>query len=414
LSEIKLTTNEIREWLEEETRSILTPVQNQAKQLRDEMSSALQTEAEASKMLLDNSNREIERRNMRVYGRARALNKIARLFLDRLKKINVPEHVSYDLLEKFAQDTQRVFIVADVDIKKWFPRISPFFIIDRRKFLTVHEKTKLTLTSLNDFLAKEYIKTKTLEETFQLVDEVQSLEHSLAEVEAQKADVKNERLPLEKEIAEIEQKIAILEAKGPKDELDLLESETNKLNKELRQKLRHLHKPFLKMQALAMQGGGAGLTQDELKQLNGYMESPLETLASEESGYPLLRQILQKLDYMLEEDKLKLKSDKARKAAQSVDEILRRNSLTGIRTKSADILARREQLLASSKFEQITHDVAMYQDQVKMLSARKTSVLTHEAVKEQAETDIQDKISNNKRTIEKNVDSFLGKKIEIL
>jgi hypothetical protein len=414
LSEIKLTTNEIREWLEEETRSILTPVQNQAKQLRDEMSSALQTEAEASKMLLDNSNREIERRNMRVYGRARALNKLARLFLDRLKKISVPEEVSYDLLNKFAQDTQRVFIVADVDIKNWFPRISPFFIIDRRKFLTVHEKAKLTLTSLNDFLAKEYIKTKTLEETFLLVNEVQSLEQSLAEVEAQKADVKNERLPLEKEIAEIEQKIATLEAKGPKDELDLLESETNKLNKELRHKLRHLQKPFLKMQALAMQGGGAGLTQDELKQLNGYMESPLETLASEESGYPLLRQILQKLDYMLEEDKLKLKSDKARKAAQSVDEILRRNSLAGIRTKSADILARREQLLASSKFEQITHDVAIYHDQVKMLSARKTSVETHEAVKEQAETDIQDKITNNKRTIEKNVDSFLGKKIEIL
>jgi hypothetical protein len=351
---------------------------------------------------------------MRVYGRARALNKLARLFLDRLKKISVPEEVSYDLLNKFAQDTQRVFIVADVDIKNWFPRISPFFIIDRRKFLTVHEKAKLTLTSLNDFLAKEYIKTKTLEETFLLVNEVQSLEQSLAEVEAQKADVKNERLPLEKEIAEIEQKIATLEAKGPKDELDLLESETNKLNKELRHKLRHLQKPFLKMQALAMQGGGAGLTQDELKQLNGYMEIPLETLASEESGYPLLRQILQKLDYMLEEDKLKLKSDKARKAAQSVDEILRRNSLAGIRTKSADILARREQLLASSKFEQITHDVAIYHDQVKMLSARKTSVETHEAVKEQAETDIQDKITNNKRTIEKNVDSFLGKKIEIL
>jgi hypothetical protein len=207
LSEIKLTTNEIRKWLEEGTRSILTPVQNQAKQLRDEMSSALQTEAEASKMLLDNSNREIERRNMRVYGRARALNKLARLFLDRLKKISVPEQVSYDLLEKFAQDTQRVFIVADVDIKNWFPRISPFFIIDRRKFLTVHEKAKLTLTSLNDFLAKEYIKTKTLEETFLLVDEVQSLEHTLAEIEAQKADVKNERLPLEKEIAEIEKKI---------------------------------------------------------------------------------------------------------------------------------------------------------------------------------------------------------------
>ena len=49
-----------------------------------------------------------------------------------------------------------------------------------------------------------------------------------------------------------------------------------------------------------------------------------------------------------------------------------------------------------------------------MLSARKTSVETHEAVKEHAEIDLQEKISNNKRTIEKNVYNFLEKKIEIL
>jgi hypothetical protein len=414
LSETKLTTNEIRGWLEEETRSILSPVHNRAEQLRDEMNAALQTEAEASKMLLDNSNREIERRNMRVYGRARALNKLARIFLDRLRKISVPEQVSYDLLSKFAQDTQRVFIVADVDIKNWFPRISPFFIIDRRKFLMVHEKAKLTLTSLNEFVAKEYVKTKTLEETFQLIDEVQSLDHNLAEIEAQKANMENERLPIEKEIAELEQKIAELENKGPKDELNIVEAEKEALNNELRHELRHLQKPFIKVQALATQGGGAGLTPDELKELNGYMETQLETLAAEEPGYPMLRQILQKLCGLLEEYKLKLKSDKARKAAQSINDILKRDSLAGIHARSVDVLARRSQLLASSRLDEVKRDLLFYQDHVKQLNARKTSVETHEAVKEHEETDIQDKIRNYKRAIEKNVYSFLGKKIEIL
>jgi hypothetical protein len=378
------------------------------------MKVALQNEAEAGKMLLDNSNREIERRNMRVYGRARALNKLAHLFLDRLKKIVVPEQVSYDLLSKFAQDTQRVFIVADVDIKNWFPRISPFFIIDRRKFLTVHEKAKLTLTELNEFVAKEYVKTKTLEETFQLIDDVQSLEHQLAEIAAQKANMENERLPIEKEIAELEQKIAELETKGPKDELNQVEAEKEALNNELRHELRHLQKPFIKVQALATQGGGAGLTPDELKELNGYMETPLETLAAEEPGYPLLKQILQKLGGLLEEDKLKLKSDKARKAAQSVNDILKQDSLAGIHARSVDVLARRSHLLASSKLDEIKRDLSVYQDQVKLLNARKMSVETHEAVKENAETDVKDKIRNYKRTIEKNVSSFLGKKIAIL
>jgi hypothetical protein len=128
----------------------------------------------------------------------------------------------------------------------------------------------------------------------------------------------------------------------------------------------------------------------------------------------MLKEILQKLDGLLEEDKLKLKSDKARKAVQSVNDILKRDSLAGIYTRSVAVVARRSQLLASSKLDEIKHDLLLYQDQVKLLNARKTSVETHEAVKENAESDVQDKIRNYKRTIEKNVFSFLGKKIEIL
>ena len=85
-----------------------------------------------------------------------------------------------------------------------------------------------------------------------------------------------------------------------------------------------MQKPFIKMQALALQGGGAGLTPDEVKKLGQYLEKPFEALATEEAGYPLLKQILQNLARLMDEDKLKLKSDKARKAEQSVDEILKR------------------------------------------------------------------------------------------
>lgn len=414
VSEQKLSTNELKPWLEEQTRSILTPVQEQAKELRDGVQQALDNEVEACKMLLDNSNREIERRNMRVYGRARALNKLAKLFMDRMKKIIVPQEISYESLNKFGQDTQRVFIVADVDIKNWFPRISPFFIIDRRKFLMVHEKAKLALSTLNDFIAKEYVKTKTVEETFQLVDEIQSLEHQLANVEAQKATMKTERAPIEKEIADLQQRIRELETKGPIDQLNAVEAEKEVVNNELRHELRHLQKPFIKVQALATSGGGAGLTPDELKKLNDYMENPIEALASEEVGYPALRQILEKLTRLMNEDKLKLKSDKARKAAQSIDEILKRDSLMSLHGRSVDVVARRSQLLASSRMDEIKRDLALCQDQLKQLTIRRTSMETHETVKEHDETDIQERIRTDKRTIEKNVNSFLGKKIEIL
>jgi chromosome segregation ATPase len=378
------------------------------------MSAALQGEVDVSKMLLDNSAKEIERRNMRVYNRARALNKLARLFLDRLKKINAPEQVTYDTLSKFAQDIQRVFIVADIDIKNWFPRISPFFIMDRRKFLTVHEKAKITFSSLNDFLTEEYVKTKTLEEIFQLINELHTLENQLSDIEAQQDSLRNERVPLEKEIALLEQKIARLKTQGPIDQLNLMETEAETLNSELKHALRHLQKPFIKMQALAFQGGGAGLTQDELKKLSQYLETPLEAIASEEAECPMLKRILQKLATLMSEEKVKLKSDKARKAGQSLDDILKRDSLAHIHKRCVDVATRRTQLLSSAKMDEIKRDLAMFQEQIEQLRARKTSVEAHEAVKEHALAEAKDRIRNHKHAIERNVHASLDKSIHIL
>ena len=120
MSEVaSFSSTEIRSWLEEQTSSILTPVHEQAKKLRDNMQNAIQEVSDVGKMLLDNSAKEIEKRNKRIYNRARAMNKLARLFCERVKKVTAPDKVSYDGLNKFAQEIQKVFIVTDIDIKNW-------------------------------------------------------------------------------------------------------------------------------------------------------------------------------------------------------------------------------------------------------------------------------------------------------
>ena len=67
--------------------------------------------------------------------------------------------------------SKKSLLVTDIDIKNWFPRISPFFIMDRRKFLTIYERAKIAHQVLNDFLTKEYVKTKTLEEALPTLNE---------------------------------------------------------------------------------------------------------------------------------------------------------------------------------------------------------------------------------------------------
>ena len=414
MSEVtNFSSNDIESWLKEQTSSILTPVQAQAQKLRDDMRDSIQGFADVGKMLVDNSAREIEKRNMRTYNRARAMNKLARLFTERIRKVTVPEQVSYDNLNRFAQEIQKVFLVTDIDIKNWFPRISPFFIMDRRKFLAVHEKAKGSFAALNDFLTKEYVKTKTLEETFQLISELHGLEQQLLEVDAESKSIKNERVPIENELAELEKKTAELQSEGPVDQLFLVEAEIDKLNKELKQALRHLQKPFKKMRALSLYRGGAGLTQDERSMLELYLESPFKAFTTETPGYPVLKQILQKLTRLMNENKLKLKSDKARKAEQDINGILKGEFLAKIYKRCADVAAREKELLNSSKMEEIKSNLSEYQEQTKRLNAKKDRVEAHEAVKERAYNEIISKIDNHKRTIEKNVQSSLGQTIQI-
>ena len=269
------SSDEVKRWLENQTSSILMPVHAQAKKLRDDMNYSLQAVADVSKMLFDTSSKEIERRNMKVYNRARALNKLSRLFLDRIKKLSPPEQVSYDSLSRYVQETQKVMLVTEIDIKNWFPRISPFFIMDRRKFLAVYERAKQAYTSLNDYVTKEYVKTKTLEEALQQINELQNVEKQLTILGEEKENIKNEREPIEAEIAALEEKINELKSKGPIDKLNMVKCEIESLSNELKHALRHLQKPFIKMQALATGGGGGGITPDELNKISQYMDSAI-------------------------------------------------------------------------------------------------------------------------------------------
>ncbi len=63
--------------------------------------------------------------------------------------------------------------------------------------------------------------------------------------------------------------------------------------------------------------------------------------------------------------------------------------------------------------DEINRSIAQYQEQEDQLKVRKTSVETHETVKENAYKEAEDKIINLKRTIERNVYSSIDKKIQI-
>jgi hypothetical protein len=411
---VQFSTTTLKEWLEKEANTSLIPVQAQAKKLLNETNQGIVALNEVCEFLLENSNKEIEKRNMKVYNRARALNKLANLFIDRLAKLSVPEQITYDTLIKYNVETQKTLIVTEVDIKNWFPRISPFFIMDRRKFLTVYDKTKQTFITLHEFVTKEYVKTKTLQETLQMINDLQNFENKSVNLQLEIVSIKNERVPIEEKIAELEQKIGELKTAGPLDQLNLVSGEIEFLNNDLKNTLRHLQKPFIKMQALATSGGGGGVTPDELNMINLYLDKPFEALVLEENGYPTLKRILEKLQIMLKEDKLKLKSDKARKAEQSVAELLEKNVLDASQEKSKTLSIQKEQLLTSAHMDEIKQNISLFVDQAEQFRARKASVEAHEVIKNSERQELQSEINNRKRIIERNIAEAFSKTVQII
>jgi len=410
---VKLSSKEAKSWLERETGSLLAPIHSKAQKLLKEMRKALESLSEVSKMLLENSGKEIEKRNMKTYGRARALNKLAKLFVDRTRQIKIPEKVTYDSFHDFVQETQRAFLVTDVDIRNYFPHISPFFILDRRKFQVVFEKAKESLKELNNFLTKEYVKIKTLEDTFQLVEKMQTLEQQLTNFKEQKAKSESEEAQLSKTIAETRQKTDKLKAQGSLGQLNKIDNQIEALNSELKQRLQHLQKPFVKLQSLALHGEGSGLTPEEISKLNQYIDKPFEAFTSEEPNHPLLNQILKKLSVLMTQDKLKLKPEKTRKAEQLIQTIFSQNSLADLHQRSLNALSSRKQLFMSPEVAETEKHLSMLKTQLEELERKKKIVEGERVTFEQACSETVEKIKNQKSDIEKNILAATNKRIRI-
>ncbi len=409
---VKLSSKDVKRWLESQTGSAFVPVHNKAKKLVDEMRKELGNLQNSCKMLMENSAKEVDKRSEKTFRRARALNKLSRLFSERLQRIKIAETVSYDSFSQLVQDTQKMLTVTDVDMQNWFPRISPYFIMDRRKFQVAVEKVRITVKELSGFLTKDYVKTKAVEETLQLTDKLLALEREAAVFSEQKAKAESEKASIDKEIIDAQGEIAAVKSRGGLSQLTHVETEIEALNAELKRNLQHLQKPFIKLQSLVTRGGGSGLMQEESLKLSQYLETPFEAFATEQAGYPVLKSILEKLDHSMS-DKLNLKPEKERKAKQAIDSIIMANSLMEFHQKCVEALAQKRQLLASTEVTAIQTELTRLQERISALERKKKIVESEATVAERDRNETVEKIRNVRSGIEKNVSDFLDKRLHI-
>jgi len=409
---LKIPLDNLKEWLEQETSTIIEPLKTEGTDKLNNIRDKLGDLEENCEKLFDDSENEMLKSNPKTYRRAREAYRLARNILETIDKITIPDEVSQQNLRTLFEDLKKMFSSIALERTKRYPRISPYFIIDRRRLDSALRKTSESLEELRFFLSNEYATVKTVEDIFSKINKLRQSIDELGTVEEHKKKIELKRQILEKKITKSKQEIALIEEKDEASELDQINQKIKELEDKVKYNLRHFQKPFLKFQTLA-RSPSYSLQLAESEKLNEYLTKPFMAFVTEDEGYPVLKRILQKMEGVIAKGKIKLKSSRLRKAQKQMNNILRNDILIPLHKNCRQTFSQRQQLLTSETVVAIKKRSAHLQNILKELQKQRENVDSRNAILKNKHEKIVDKIENQKRELENIILEVANKNVRI-
>jgi len=409
--EIKL--EDVREWVKQETISLVEPLKEEGRRLLDDVKAKLDDLLETSDKLLDDAEKELAKGSRKTYGRAKVMHKIARNTSEMIDEITIPDEISRESLHTLCEELGKTLATISRDRWKWFPVISPYFIITRRRFDIALKRAMDSLQELRSFSSEKYAKAKTADDAFSIIDKLQQSLSELDEVKTHKEKTELSKEEFEEKIEETQRKITAIQGESEIVKLAQIDENVEELKKEVKYNLRYLQKPFLKLQSLVL-SSSYSLFLDDVKKLDEYLRNPFEALATEEEGYPMLKRILQKIDDAMAQGKLKLKKSRLRKAKDQLDNILYKNALLSLQQSCKEALYKKQQLSTSGIITKSRGELTQLQENLRDLEKQRELLDSRSAVLERTIKETLEKIENQKRELEKIVLELTNKNVRVL
>ncbi len=409
--EIKLV--DFREWLEQETVLIVEPLKAEGRKLLDEVKAKLDDLMESSNRLLDEAERKMNEGGRKTYRRAKVQYKLARNISEIIEQVTIPYELSQENLDTFCEELEKTLTKVGRERGRWFPVISPYFIMNRRRFDVALKRAMDSLEEMRFFSSDKYANAKTVEEAFSIVTKLYASLGELKAFESNKKRVEARVAALKKRITDNHQKIIAIQDQREIVELSQINEEIEGLEKEVKHSLRHLQKPFLKFQSL-VQSSHYSLFLDETRKLSEYLSSPFKALATEDVGYPALKKILQKMNDAFAQKKLNLKKSRLKKARDQIDAILHKDTLFSLHQSCKEAFSKKQQLSISRAITESRSELVQLQKNLSNLEKRKELLDSRVALVEKKTKDTLGKIEDKKRELEKIVLELTDKKVEIL
>jgi len=409
---IEIALIDLREWIRKETASIVEPLRNKGTNLLKEIQERLNDTIESSEKIFEKSDSEMQKSNPKTYRFARNANKFARSLSERIKTVNVPEKVNHESLQTLGNDLEKTLTTAMQQRGEAYPYITPYFIFDRRRLDVTLKRLADIYKDLRNFLTK-YSKAKMVEDTSSAIDKLLQTINQADEAEKQREKVEQREKSLQQELMKTQQEIANVQSRAELTELMEAEKRIRELRKSVKHSLRHLQKPFFKLQRLTRRGNVA-IPLDEARKLGDYLRDPFEALATEEEGHPMLKGILRKVEEAITQGKLKLKSTRLRKAQEQIDSVLNHASLNLLHKSCMEARSRKTQLLTSGVAATFQNKLVGLQEELRQLQKENELISSRIKAIESEHRQLLEKIENEKKELEKTVFHLTGKNIQVV
>jgi DNA repair exonuclease SbcCD ATPase subunit len=410
---LEIPLNAVKEWVDKESTSLVEPLRADAKKLLDDTQGKLEDLLESCDKLLDDAEKELAKGSRKTYRRAKFLHKLAGKFADLIEEVTIPEEISGKSLNQTSEQIEKTLKSIGKERTKWFRAISPFFIMSRRRFDVALKRADDSFRNFTDFLSEEYTKAESAESVSSKIEELRESMDELKKLENAKEKRKHRKELVEKKIAQNRQKLQIIQTKDEVVELAQINEKIEELTDTAKHGLRHLQKPLLKFQTL-VNSPGYSLLPEETKKLDEYLTNSFNALATEMEGYPLLRNIIQKIDAALDNKKLKLKPSRMRKAKDQIDSILHKTALLSLQKNCNEALSKKNVLSTSGTISESRDERARLQNRLKELQTRKRLLDARDARFEKEHEEARMRVDEQKRALEKIVSDLSDKNVQIL
>ena len=410
---LEVRLEDFKEWLEEETVSILEPIKDEAKNRLEGFNDRLEDLKAACEKLSEDAEKEMQKGSRKTYRRSRVAWKVASKILDTIDEASFPDEISPQSLQGFCENLENAFAAIGQERARWFPRISPFFIIDRRRVDVALQRAVDSFREFSSFSSAELGDAEMVQDALTTSDRLRDLLDDLKRLRTRKNRVESRKRTIEKAIADRRNKQEQIRSKSAVVELGQVNEEIEMLQRELSRSMHYLEKPFLKLQRL-VQSPGFPLPLNEAKRLNQYLTDPFMAFATEKEGYPLLKEILRKLEEAIDQGKLKLKTSRLRKAKEQINEALRNDALIPLQQRCKETYSRKQSLSTSNTISTFQSRLEKSRRSLEHLEKkRKLNNLTYMNLNEKIE-ELLEEIERQRSGLEKTVEELTRRNVRLV